>query len=48
MHLIQQLKKHQIFLYLHFVKKLDLSLTPMQNVFFDRYNPYHSLRINES
>ena len=29
-----------IFLYHHLGKKLDLSLTPMQNTFFDRYNRY--------
>ena len=31
---------HQLYLYPHFLKKLDLSLTGMQNGFLDRYNPY--------
>ncbi|MBA4068644.1 MAG: hypothetical protein C0495_02140 [Acinetobacter sp.] len=45
---IQSFKNHHFLLYLHLAKKLDLSLTPMHNTFFERYNPSHSLRINES
>ncbi len=36
-----------IFLYHHLGKKLDLSLTPMQNTFFDRYNRYQSSILRE-
>lgn len=36
----QKLKNHHEILYHHLAKKLDLSLTGMQNGFFDRYNPY--------
>lgn len=33
---------HLVFLYAHLGRKLDLSLIPMQNTFFDRYNRYQS------
>lgn len=44
----QLIKNYQNLLYPHFPKKLDLSITGMQNAFSDRYNPYQFQNSNES